>query len=155
MHAHSKLTHHVTFGGVDTISQAFDRDPFDGHLWDPALPVVVSVVDLLGEAEVSNTHVHVLVQPEAKRPTCYRAVYGKGASGFEHSLLVSFEFSVRSASTIASRVKAERKRASGNKELREWKVEAEIALTCSCEQRGLCGWSSCCWGTPSLGQYRS
>lgn len=28
-------------------------------------------------------------------------------------------------------------------------------LTCSCELRGLGGWSSCCWGTPSLGRCRS
>lgn len=34
-------------------------------------------------------------------------------------------------------------------------VEAEVWPTCSYEQRGLCGWSSCCWGTPSLGRYLS
>ena len=59
-------TDHITLGGVDPISQAFDSDPFHGHLGDAALPVVVSVVDLLGKAKVSHTHVHVLIQPEAE-----------------------------------------------------------------------------------------
>lgn len=66
-----RRTHHVTLGGVDAIGQAFDSDPFDGHLGDPALPVVVSVVDLLGEAEVGHAHVHVLVQPEEEKPECF------------------------------------------------------------------------------------
>ena len=56
-------THHVTLSGVDAVSQALDSDPLDGHLGDAALAVVVSVVDLLGEAEVRHTNVHVLIQP--------------------------------------------------------------------------------------------
>lgn len=65
--AHSLQTYHVTLGGVDTISQAFDSDPFHRHLWDPPLPVVVSVVDLLGESKVCHTYIHVLIQPGDKK----------------------------------------------------------------------------------------
>lgn len=78
---HSSWTNHVTLGGVDSISQAFDGDPFDRHLWDPPLPVVVSVVDLLGEAEVGHAHVHVLIQPEGEKPKCYSTI----VSGSRHT----------------------------------------------------------------------
>lgn len=74
-----RQTHHVTFSGVDTISQALDGDPFNGHLRDPALPVVVPVVDFLGEAEVGHTHVHVLIQPEAKRGVAASVYWWLGA----------------------------------------------------------------------------
>lgn len=66
-HRRRRGTNHVALRGVDAVSQALDGDPFDGHLGDPPLPVVVAVVDLLGEAEVGHTHVHILIQPETER----------------------------------------------------------------------------------------
>lgn len=80
--AHSLQTHHVTLGGVDTISQAFDGDPFHRHLRDPPLPVVVAVVDLLGEAKVCHTYIHVLIQPIEKKGKHHSGLFMvKGHSG--------------------------------------------------------------------------
>lgn len=56
-------THHITFCGVDSVSQTFNGDPFDRHLGDPPLSVVVPIVNLLGEPKVGHTHVHILIQP--------------------------------------------------------------------------------------------
>lgn len=50
------------------------------------------------------------------------------------------------------RMKTEGKRPSEKIKIGKWKVEAEPEPTCSCERRGLCGWSSCCSDTPSPGR---
>lgn len=60
-------TNHIALRGVDAIGQALNGDPFNRHLRDPPLSVVVAVVDLLGEAKVGHTDVHILVQPETAR----------------------------------------------------------------------------------------
>lgn len=56
-------TYHIALAGVDTVSQALDGDPLDGHLGNASLAVVVPIVDLLGQPEVRHTHRHVLIQP--------------------------------------------------------------------------------------------
>lgn len=60
----SKLcTHHVTFTRVDSVCKTFYGDPFNRHLSNAALAVVIAAVNLLREAEVRNTDSHVISQP--------------------------------------------------------------------------------------------
>lgn len=64
----SKLcTHHVTFTRVDSVCKTFYGDPFNRHLSNAALAVVIATVNLLREAEVRNTDSHVISQPTESR----------------------------------------------------------------------------------------
>jgi len=76
-------THHVTLGGVDGLRQALHGHPLDGHAGHRLLPVVVTAVDLLGQAEVSHAHPEVIAQPveEASLLICFKCTgFGIGDS---------------------------------------------------------------------------
>lgn len=60
--------YHIALSGVDIVSQTLQGDPLDGQLGDGALTVIISTVDLFGEAKVCHTHRHVLIQPETHTP---------------------------------------------------------------------------------------
>lgn len=55
------MSYHVTLSGVDSVCQTLNGDPLDRHLRDAPLSVVVSIIDLLRQAKVSHTHIHVLI----------------------------------------------------------------------------------------------
>lgn len=55
------MSYHVTLSGVDSVCQTLNGDPLDRHLRDAPLPVVVPIIDLLRQAKVSHTHIHVLI----------------------------------------------------------------------------------------------
>ncbi len=57
----SRTSYHVALSGVHSVRQTLDGDPLDRHLRDAPLSVVVSIIDLLRQAKVRHTHIHVLI----------------------------------------------------------------------------------------------
>lgn len=61
--ADGSRTYHITLHSENSVCQTLYCNPFDGHFGDPALPVIISAVDLLGQPEVCHAHCHVVTQP--------------------------------------------------------------------------------------------
>lgn len=59
----SMSTHHITLYGKNSVSQTLDCNPFYRHFGNPALPVIISTVDLFRQAKVCNTDCHIITEP--------------------------------------------------------------------------------------------
>lgn len=72
-------THHVALYSKDPVSQTLHCDPFHRHFGNPALPVIISTVDLFRQSKVCNADRHIIAEPVPEKlgQTNHSSFWGK------------------------------------------------------------------------------
>lgn len=60
-------THHITLYSKDSVCETLHRDPLYWHFGNPALPVIISTVDLFRQSKVRNADCHIITEPVTKQ----------------------------------------------------------------------------------------
>lgn len=56
-------TYHITLYSKNSVSQTLHCNPFYWHFGNPALPVIISTVDLFRQSKVCNADCHIITKP--------------------------------------------------------------------------------------------